>query len=95
MGTNMDINLANLEILIRGERMPANRAEELFLMAYKAGLGDELLLFTLIGLRDIFEGLSGSEKDFFVLGYCLGQKTFRDVEDSSFENLTNITKITQ
>lgn len=91
----MEINLAKLEVLIRGERLPNDRAEELFIRAYKAGIGDELLLFTMLELRDIFEGLESTEKDFFILGFCLGQKQFRDVEDASFESVNFKPRITQ
>lgn len=85
----MNINLKELEELIQGNRLPINRAEELFILAYKAGIGDELLLFTMLDLRDIFETLESGEKDFFVLGFCLGQKHFRDVEESSLETILN------
>lgn len=84
----MEINLTDLETLIRGERLPINRAEELFIRAYKAGLSDELLIFTLLELRDIFEGLESNEKDYFILGFCLGQKHLKDAEDDG-ENFTN------
>lgn len=90
------INLAELETLIRGERLPKDQAEELFLLAYKSGLGDELLLFTMLDLRDIFETLPSADKDFFILGYCLGQKTFRDVEENNVNSSVNDKpKITQ
>lgn len=85
----MGINLAALQELIRGDRLASNRSEELFLLAYKSGIGDELLLYTVLQLKDIFEGLPSEEKDFFILGYCLGQKTFRDVEEESLNFITN------
>lgn len=85
----MDINLGKLETLIRGERLPDSRAEELFILTYKCGLGDELLLLTLLQIRDILDSLSSDEKNFLILGFCLGQKTFRDVEDNSIESFIN------
>lgn len=91
----MEINLAKIEELIRGERLAADRAEELFLLAYKSGIANELLLFCILQVKDIFEGLPSEEKDFFILGYCLGQKTFRDVEEESLNFMLNKPLTTQ
>lgn len=83
-----NINLRRLELLIRGEQ-PKGLHEELFVLAYKAGIGEELLMLTLLQVSDIFDKLTKNEVNHFLLGYSLGQKTHRESEEEMLKALTN------
>lgn len=78
------INLQRLEFLIRGE-IPKGKHEELFVLAYKAGIGDHSLMEVLLQISDIFDELPKNEVNHFLLGYALGQKTHRESEDAMLE----------
>ena len=74
------INMQRIEMLVRGEQ-PEGMHEELFVVAFKSGLSGESLMLTLLQVSDIFEGLTHDDKNYFCLGYALGQKTFMEAED--------------
>jgi hypothetical protein len=63
--------------------IPQDRAEELFILGYKYGLGSELLIYALLSISDIIEGLEIKELQYFTCGYALGQKTWDDAEEET------------
>jgi hypothetical protein len=81
------INLQRIEELIRGDQ-PEGMYEELFVVAFKSGLGGESFMLTLLQVSDIFEELTHEDKNYFVLGYALGQKTLIDSEEQMTDAVT-------
>lgn len=74
------VNLQRIELLVRGEQ-PEGMNEELFVVAFKSGLGGESFMLTLLQVSDIFGELTHEDKNYFVLGYALGQKILIDSEE--------------
>jgi len=87
------INIKRIELLVAGEQ-PEGLCEELFVVAFKSGLSGETYMLTLLQVSDIFEGLSHDEKDYFTLGYAMGQKTHLESEDELATNMGLYTKRT-
>ena len=81
------IDMQRIELLVRGEQ-PDGIEEELFVVAFKSGLGGESLMLTLLQVSDIFDGLSHGDKNYFLLGYAIGQKTFQETEEEMTSNMT-------
>lgn len=95
--TDNKINLAKLEILIRGDRLPDDLAEEVFILGYKHGLSGDILMLLMFQLKEMFDT---PEFDVYVykmllLGYSMGQKTFEDVQDASINQLNDKPSVTQ
>lgn len=91
------INLARVELLIRGDVIPKDLAEETFILGYKHGISGELLMVLMFQLKDMFDE---PEFDLYVykmliLGYSMGQKTYEDVQEASINQLNNKPAITQ
>lgn len=91
------INLAKLEILIRGDRLPDSLGEEIFILGYKHGLNGDMLMLLMFQLKDEFDT---PEFDTYVykmllLGYSMGQKTFEDVNEASVNQANNKPAVTQ
>jgi hypothetical protein len=82
------IDLQRLESLIQGS-MPIDKAEELFILMYKHGIGDSQLMDGLLQISDILEDLEKDEINHLLLGYALGQKTYRECEDELVSNVKN------
>lgn len=92
-----NINLAKLETLIRGDRIPQDFSEEIFILGYKHGIMGDLLMTLMFQLKDVFD-----EPQFTIyvyklllLGYCMGQKTFEDVNEASMNQANNKPSVTQ
>lgn len=82
------INLQRVEQLVRGDQ-PKGLHEELFVVAFKCGLGGESFMLALLQISDIWEDITHKDKNYFVLGYALGQKTFEESEEVTNMNLAN------
>lgn len=95
--TENKINLAKLEILIRGDRLPNDLAEEIFILGYKHGLNGDLLMFLMFQLKDMFDEAVFDLYTYkmLLLGYSMGQKTHRDVEEASLNQLNDKPNVTQ
>lgn len=82
------IDMQRIEMLVRGEQ-PEGVEEELFVVAFKSGLSGESFMLTLLQVSDIFEGLTHGGKNYFCLGYALGQKTMMETEEEMTDATTH------
>lgn len=91
------IQLAKLEILIRGDRLPDDLAEEVFILGYKHGLNGDLFMLLMFQLKDMFdtEEFNVYVYKMLLLGYSMGQKTFDEVNEASFNQANNKPAVTQ
>jgi hypothetical protein len=87
------LNIKRVEELVNGE-MPQGIHEELFVVAFKSGLGGDSFMLTLLQVSDIFNGLTHKDKNYFNLGYALGQKIHLETEDDAFMELNGYNKKT-
>ena len=92
-GSMDKINMQRIEMLVRGEQ-PEGMHEELFVVAFKSGLSGESFMLTMLQISDIFEGLTHLDKNYFNLGYALGQKTYMDSEEEMVSELSSYNKKT-
>ena len=84
------IDLQRLEFLIRGDE-PKGLNEELFILSYKSGLSGELLMNAVLQVSGQFEDYDQNEINHFMVGYCLGQKTYFESEEQMLKeaNINN------
>ncbi len=89
----MNIDLGKLETLIKGERSPENRQEELFILFYKTGLSNEMIMYTLLQIKAEIDQFDIIDYQYMILGMALGDRDYREVLKQSYKHLENI-KIT-
>ena len=76
------IDLNRLQKLITNKVQPENKAEELLLLSYMYGIQDQLYLNLILQISGDYDNMTRNEVDHVVIGYALGQKTLRDLEES-------------
>lgn len=80
------VNMERIQALCDGTEDPVNNAEKSFVIAYERSiLGDSLYnVYKRFPME--YETLTEHEKDYFTLGYALGQLVFLDNEMKEFIN---------
>ncbi len=77
------INLASLEVLIRGDRLPVDLSEEVFIVAYKSGLSGDKLMNLMFQIKDEVDEFDLHDHKMLELGYSMGQKDYLAVLEAS------------
>jgi hypothetical protein len=89
------INLASLEILVRGDRLPEGLSEEVFLVAYKYGLEGTRMMPLMFQLKDDVDSFELFDWKMLTLGYSMGQKAHADVMEATTSIALDKPSVTQ
>lgn len=67
------IDLERLEALLKGDDIPDNLGEEMFLASYAMAADGEKFFTHLLNLGDVLDKLNINELQLLILGYAMGQ----------------------